>query len=191
MTTTTVRTSLFPLAATTALVLSACASPTPDTSAEEDTAQAAQNTSQAELVTVTDPWIKAVDAYDGMTAAFGVLTNGGGEEAVIVAAHAEEVADMVELHEVVAGDDGNTVMQEKDGGFAVPPGSEHELSPGADHIMFMGLTQDLGPGAEVTVTLEFDDGSTHEFTAPVKDFEGANENYDGDHGAHDGEQGDH
>lgn len=181
MTTTTVRTPLFPLAVATAFVLSACASPAPDTNAEEDTARAAQNTSLAELVTVADPWVKAVDADDGMTAAFGVLANGGEEEAVIVAAHAEEVADTVELHEVVAGDDGNTVMQEKDGGFAVPPAGEHELSPGADHIMFMGLTRDLEPGAEVIVTLEFDDGSTHEFTAPVKDFEGANENYDEGH----------
>jgi copper(I)-binding protein len=82
---------------------------------------------------------------------------------------------------VVSGDDGNMLMREKDGGFTVPAGSEHELSPGADHIMFMGLDQDLEPGAEVTVTLEFDDGSTHEFTAPVKDFEGANESYHGDH----------
>ncbi|WP_017581221.1 copper chaperone PCu(A)C [Nocardiopsis valliformis] len=170
---------LLPLAAAAALALSGCASAEPV--AGGDDTEIEQAALQADLVTVTDPWVKAADADDGMTAAFGILSNGGDQDAVLVAARADGVSELIELHEVVSGDDGNTLMREKDGGFTVPAGSEHELSPGADHIMFMGLDQDLEPGAEVTVTLEFDDGSTHEFTAPVKDFEGANESYHGDH----------
>ena len=184
----TARSLLIPTALGVSLLLGACASTSP---AEEDTAVQEGSAAQADLVSVSDPWVKAAAADDGMTAAFGVLTNEGGAEAVIVAASAEEVSDMVELHEVVSGDDGTMVMREKDDGFSVPAGSEHELSPGADHIMIMGLARDLEPGAEVTVTLEFEDGSTHEFTAPVKDFEGANENYDGDHGDSDDGHGDH
>lgn len=175
----TARSLLIPTAVSAALILGACSSTSP---AEEDAAVQEGSAAQADLVSVSDPWVKAAAADDGMTAAFGILTNEGEAEALIVAASADDVSDMVELHEVVSGDDGNMVMQEKDSGFSVPAGSEHELSPGADHIMIMGLAQDLEPGAEVTVTLEFEDGSTHEFTAPVKDFEGANENYDGDHG---------
>lgn len=169
---------LIPVAVSTTLLLGACASPVAE---EETPAQAEESTAQAELLTITDPWVKAAEADEGMTAAFGVLTNEGEAEALIVAAHADEISGMVELHEVVTGDDGNMVMQEKDGGFSVPAGSDHELSPGADHIMIMDLTEDLEPGAEVTITLEFEDGSTQEFTAPVKDFEGANENYHEDH----------
>ncbi|MEU3308881.1 copper chaperone PCu(A)C [Nocardiopsis sp. NPDC006832] len=188
MTALTTRFLLFPAAVGAALFLGACSSASP--SEEEESAL------QAEAITVSDPWVKAAAADEGMTAAFGVLTNEGDQDATIAAAHAEEVSDMVELHEVVSGDDGNMVMQEKDGGFSVAAGAEHELSPGADHIMIMGLTEDLEPGVEVTITLEFEDGSTQEFTAPVKDFEGANENYDDDHEGHGdsedhGDHGDH
>lgn len=168
-----------PLAAAAALALSGCAPAEPTADGEGTGVE--QAALQADLFTVTDAWVKAADADDGMTAAFGVLGNGGAQDAVLTAARAEGVSERLELHEVVSGDDGNMLMREKDGGFTVPAGGEHELSPGADHIMFMGLDQDLEPGAEVTVTLEFDDGSTHEFTAPVKDFEGANESYHGDH----------
>ncbi len=188
MKTLTIRSLLLPTAVGAALLLGACSSPSPGQ--EAATTQGGSAT-QAELVSVTDPWVKAAATGDGMTAAFGTLANDGDQEAVIVAAHAEEVSDLVELHEVVSGDDGNMVMREKDGGFSVAAGAEHELSPGADHIMIMGLTQDLEPGAEVTVTLEFDDGSTQEFTAPVKDFEGANESYDGDHEGHGDADGEH
>ncbi|AFR07654.1 copper chaperone PCu(A)C [Nocardiopsis alba] len=188
MTALTTRSLLAPTALSAALLLGACASPAPT---EEEAAVQEGSALQAESVSITDPWIKAASADDGMTAAFGVLINEGEEDAVIVAATAEEISDMVELHEVVDGDDGNTLMREKDGGFSVAAGSEHELSPGADHIMIMDLTRDLEPGAEVAVTLEFEDGSTQEFTAPVKDFEGANENYDGDHEGHGDSDEDH
>ncbi|MEU3017447.1 copper chaperone PCu(A)C [Nocardiopsis sp. NPDC007018] len=169
-----------------ALLLGACSSPAPS---EESTTARAESAHQAQAVTVTDPWVKAASTDDGMTAAFGLLTNDGDRDAVVVAARADEVSGSVELHEVISGDDGNTLMREKDGGFSVGAGADHELSPGADHIMIMGLTEDLEPGTEVTVVLEFEDGSTHEFTAPVKDFEGANENYDGGHEGHGDDDG--
>lgn len=180
----TARHLLVPVTVGATLLLGACASS--ETAEEDTTAQAQTSTdrtegTQAALLTITDPWVKAAGADDGMTAAFGVLINEGEAQADIVAAYAEEISDMVELHEVVSGDDGNMVMQEKEGGFSVAAGGEHELAPGADHIMIMGLSKDLEPGTEVALTLEFEDGSTREFTAPVKDFEGANENYHEDH----------
>ncbi|SIO89837.1 copper chaperone PCu(A)C [Nocardiopsis sp. JB363] len=187
MTALTTRFLLFPAAVGAALFLGACSSASPE---EESATAQEESVLQAEAITVSDPWVKAAAADEGMTAAFGVLTNEGDQDATITAAHAEEVSAMVELHEVVSGDDGNMVMQEKDGGFSVAAGAEHELSPGADHIMIMDLTEDLEPGVEVTITLEFEDGSTQEFTAPVKDFEGANENYDDDHEGH-GDTDDH
>lgn len=38
----------------------------------------------------------------------------------------------------------------------------------------------LAAGEEATFTLTFSDGSTIDFTAPVKDYTGANEEYVGD-----------
>nr|WP_221446992.1 copper chaperone PCu(A)C [Microbacterium thalassium] len=141
------------------------------TSASSDEAVSAA----ADVVTVSDAWVKAAD--EGMTGAFAELENDGSADVTVVAASTDAAA-MVELHETAMGDDGEMAMSEVDGGFVVTAGGTHVLEPGADHIMLMSLTGPLAAGDEVTITLTFSDESTLEFTAPVKDFSGANENYD-------------
>ncbi|CAL9553328.1 hypothetical protein SUDANB121_04499 [Nocardiopsis dassonvillei] len=138
---------------------------------------------QADAFSITDPWVKAATVEDGMTGVFGEVANGSDAEVVIVAAE-HPAAGLVELHEVVT-DGADSVMREIDGGFPVPAQGTRSLAPGGDHIMLMDLAEDLEPGDEVTVTVEFADGSTSEFTAPVKEYSGANEEYDGEgHGDH-------
>lgn len=134
----------------------------------------------ADAFSVTDPWIKAVTAEEGMTGVFGVLANGSDEEITVVSAD-YDAAGLVELHEVVS-EGTDATMREKEGGFSIPAGGSATLEPGGDHIMLMELAEDLRPGAEATVTVEFSDGSTTEFTAAVKDYAGANEEYEGGHG---------
>ncbi|WP_047870027.1 copper chaperone PCu(A)C [Nocardiopsis sp. RV163] len=143
----------------------------------------------ADAFSVTDPWIKAVTAEEGMTGVFGVLANGSDEEITVVSAD-YDAAGLVELHEVVS-EGTDATMREKEGGFSIPAGGSAALEPGGDHIMLMELAEDLRPGAEAIVTVEFSDGSTTEFTAPIKDYAGANEEYEGGHGeGHgDGEHG--
>ncbi len=143
----------------------------------------------ADAFSVTDPWIKAVTAEEGMTGVFGVLANGSDEEITVVSAD-YDAAGLVELHEVLS-EGTDATMREKEGGFPIPAGGSATLEPGGDHIMLMELTEDLRPGAEATVTVEFSDGSTTEFTAAVKDYAGADEEYEGGHGeGHgDGEHG--
>lgn len=133
---------------------------------------------EAESLTMTDPWVKS--AEEGMTAAFGTLVNSGDSDVTIVSAETD-ITDMMELHETVQNDDGAMAMQEKDGGFVVPAGGEHELAPGGDHLMIMELLRPVEPGEAVTITLTFDDGSTTDVEATVKAFTGADEEYqDGD-----------
>jgi copper(I)-binding protein len=43
--------------------------------------------------------------------------------------------------------------------------------------MLMDLKAPLSPGADVPVTVTFDDGSTLDVTAQIRDFAGANEHY--------------
>lgn len=128
---------------------------------------------QAGAVTVAEPWAKA--AEDGMTSVFADLINESGDEVTIVAA-SSPVAETTELHEVVltAGVAG---MQEKDGGFVLGADSSYLLEPGGDHLMLMELTESLEPGDDVPMTLTFDDGSTLRFSAPIRDFAGAQEDY--------------
>jgi periplasmic copper chaperone A len=115
-------------------------------------------------------------AEEGMTAAFGTLTNATDTDLVLVAA-TTPATDMVELHETTADGSGGMSMREKEGGFPIAAGAELVLEPGGDHIMLMDLPQALLPGDEVELTLVFSDDSEVPFTATVKDYSGAQEHY--------------
>lgn len=132
----------------------------------------------ASTVTVTDQW--ASSAETGMAAVFGTLNNTGHHEARLVSG-SSDVAGRVEVHEVAAAGTANgtgtKTMRPKDGGIAIPADGSHTLAPGGDHLMLMDLKQPLPPGSEVTLTVTFEDGSTLPVTAQVRDFAGADEDY--------------
>jgi copper(I)-binding protein len=148
---------------TVALPLSACASPA-----------TAPNTPSASSITFDDPWASSADM--GMAAVFGTFTNGSDHDAVVVAGESPAAA-RVELHEIAPDAGGNKTMRPKAGGITVPAGGTKELAPGGDHLMLMELTQPLDPGADVALTITFDDGSTLPITAQIRDFAGGAEEY--------------
>src|SRR5699024_9908013 len=125
-------------------------------------------------LTVSDPWVKAGE--EGMTSAFGTLTNDTDRDLVLIGARTEASAH-VELHETPDDGSGGMSMQEKEGGFRRAAGEQLVLAPGGHHRMLMGLTAPLRPGGEVELILEFADGTEHPLTATVKDFAGAQEHY--------------
>ncbi len=129
-------------------------------------------------LTLEDGWVKAVDVAAApmpMTAVFGTLHNGTGEE-VTVSGGSSPAAEAVELHEVVRTDSGAMQMQPKPGGFVLAAGADHTLQPGGDHVMLMGVTESLVNGAEVEVTLQTSAGE-FTFTVPVRTFPGGEESY--------------
>lgn len=128
----------------------------------------------AETVQVSEQWATAADT--GMTAVFGTLTNTGHHDVRIVSA-ASPAARTVELHEVIGAGSGSKTMRPKEGGLAIAAGGTHELIPGGDHLMLMDLKGPLQPGADVPVSLVFEDGSSLPLTAQVRDFAGGDENY--------------
>lgn len=125
-------------------------------------------------ISVTDPWVKAAD--EGMTAAFGTITNGTDADLVLTAV-TTPATDMVQLHETTSDGSGGMSMQEKEGGFPLPAGEDLVLEPGGDHIMLMDLPEPLQPGDTLELTLVFSEGTEHPFTATVKDYSGAQEHY--------------
>lgn len=176
----------FPVLSATAiagLLLAGCAS---DDQAEAVDGQAVEG----EIFAVEDPWVRATeeimetDHDHSMTGAFVHLTNVSGEDQTIVGADAE-IAELVELHEVI-DDGGVNVMQEKEGGFAVAGEQRYELNPGEDHIMLMDLAEEIQPGDVIDITLEVATGKTQTIEFVAKDFVGAQENY-GDLDHHDDE----
>lgn len=149
------------------LALTGCTAPTAATPTD---------TPAADALRIDDAWVKSAD--EGMSAAFGTLVNESDED-VTVTAVSSAASPMIELHETVENDAGEMVMREIAGGFVVPAGGRLTLEPGGDHIMMMDLAAPLRAGDEVSFTMTMSDDSTVEFTAPVKDYSGANENYDG------------
>ncbi|WP_104053019.1 MULTISPECIES: copper chaperone PCu(A)C [unclassified Arthrobacter] len=157
--------------------LAGCAADTPATGSSSEAASS-EAAEQSQHLAMTGAWAKAKSAGD-MTGAFGTLENSGAEDITVVSATSPAAA-AVELHETAAGADGAMAMQEIEGGFVVPAGGEYVLEPGANHLMLMGLTDDLLAGETLPITLELGDGSTLEMEATAKDFAGANENYESD-----------
>lgn len=158
------------------LPLAACTGGAPDSTADgDDTDSAADGDAGPETaLTVSDPWVKAGE--EGMTSAFGTLTNDTDRDLVLIGARTEASAH-VELHETTDDGSGGMSMQEKEGGFPLAAGEQLVLEPGGHHLMLMDLTAPLLPGDEVELILEFEDGTEHPLTATVKDFAGAQEHY--------------
>ncbi|QOD42658.1 copper chaperone PCu(A)C [Clavibacter zhangzhiyongii] len=175
MRTTTLTTTLA-TSAILVLALSGCGSPAQSSGASPAAAPSATAAAAAPELEVDDAWVKSAES--GMSAAFGTIVNDSAQDVTIVSADSP-ASPMMELHETVANDAGEMVMRPRDGGFTIPAGDSLELAPGANHLMLMGLTAPLAAGDEIDVTLTLSDGSTYDFSAPVKDYSGANETYEG------------
>lgn len=142
-------------------------------------AQDADTNAQAESLNASETWAKAAD--QGMTAAFGVLHNDSDSEIALRGA-TDAQGDVIELHEVR---DGN--MAQLEGDLVIAPGEDSVLAPGGNHLMFIDLKQPLVAAQTITLNLEFADGSKTEVDFPIRNFDGAKENY----GEHDSEHGEH
>ncbi|NMD95607.1 copper chaperone PCu(A)C [Rhodococcus sp. BL-253-APC-6A1W] len=129
----------------------------------------------AEALTVSDAWVKAADA--GMTGAFAELSNTADTDLHVVAVSSPS-ASRTELHEMAPDGGSAMVMREMADGLVIGAGSTHSLAPGGDHLMLMDIVEPIRPGSDVTFSLEFEDGSVKDFTAQVRDFAGAQEEYE-------------
>lgn len=131
-------------------------------------------TADAEAITVSDQWVKT--AQSGMTAAFAILHNSADRDIRIVSAHTG-AARTTEMHEMVDNGAGGTIMRQKDGGFVIPAHGSMTLTPGGEHFMLMELPKPVTTGQNLAFTIRFADGSTTDFRALARDFDGNQENY--------------
>ena len=105
-------------------------------------------TSAAQVVTITNPWVRGTVAEQKVTGAFMTLTAPGESRLVEVRS---PVAGTVEIHEMKM--DGNVMRMRPIQALVLPPGKPVELRPGGYHVMLMGLKQVLKPGDSVPLTL--------------------------------------
>ncbi|WP_031163402.1 copper chaperone PCu(A)C [Streptosporangium roseum] len=168
------------LAALATAAVSACGAQSSEQPAGKAAAPAAASApatapaaADAPPVAITDPWVKTTKK--GMSAAFGTLVNNTDSDITVVAG-TSPLSPKIELHEVVDSK-GKMIMRPKEGGFVIPARGTHQLQPGGDHIMLMGVTEEVKPGAQIPFTLTLKGGETLEFTAVGKDFAGGKEDY--------------
>lgn len=92
-------------------------------------------------------------AMGGTGAAYMMIENKGSEADTLIGG-STDVAQVVEIHEIV---DNNGVMEMKplENGLEIPANGSVTLQPGGYHIMLIGLTRDLKDGMTYQLTLTF------------------------------------
>ncbi len=114
-------------------------------------------------ITVRDAYLRSSSAMSG--AGFMQIDNAGAADCRL-AAVSTPAAGKAELHTHV-DENGMMKMVQVPEGFTIPAGGHFALERGGPHVMLMGLTAPLEPGAEVALTLDFGDCGQVEVTAPV------------------------
>jgi len=119
-------------------------------------------------IAVKKPWARTSPMQASNGAVYMVLKNESkSDQALVSASVPASVAMETQLHETVMGSGGTMHMQEVDE-IAIPARSTVKLEPGGSHIMLMGLAAPLETGTKITVTLEFESGTTKTVKAVVK-----------------------
>lgn len=104
-------------------------------------------------IMVEDAYARASNKMAG--AAFMAVTNHTAADDRLISA-SSDVAKRTELHTHKDMGDGVMKMMHVEEGFAIPAGETHMLQRGGDHVMFMGLTQELKQGDVIDLTLTFE-----------------------------------
>lgn len=106
-------------------------------------------------IQIHDPYARAMGGIGKSGAVFFEIVNSAAVDDRLIDARAE-VAQRVELHTHKEGADGVMQMLHVPEGFVVPAGGSHALARGGDHVMLLGLTQDLAQGDTFPLTLVFE-----------------------------------
>ena len=105
----------------------------------------------AQMVSVTDAWVRTAVPGQHSTAAFMTIT---ARENTRLVAVASPVAGVAEVHAMrMVG--GVMTMRALEGGLELPAGRTVELKSGGQHVMLMDLKAALPIGGSVPMTLVF------------------------------------
>ncbi len=117
-------------------------------------------------IMVQDQYARVSARMSTSGAAFMEIMNMSAEDDQLVDARSD-IAKRVELHTHMETGDGVMKMVHVEEGFSIPAGGHHMLQRGGDHVMFMGLTQELKHGDVVPVTLVFKNAGEVMIDIPV------------------------
>ena len=124
--------------------------------------------SAADEVTISDAYARAVPPGQSNSASFMMLSNGSATDHALVAAESS-VSRVTELHTHTMSE-GMMKMRQVEK-IDIPANGKTQLQPGGLHVMLIGLTQDLTPDDQVSLTLTFEDGSKRTLVVPVRNLQ--------------------
>jgi copper(I)-binding protein len=128
-------------------------------------APALQAAGAADAIHAMEPSVRMAPPGQDQTGAYVTLHNADKHDHALVKA-ASSAARAAELHTVV--DEGGMKKMRPVPKIDIPAGGQTRLQPGGLHIMLIGLKQPLTEGANVPITLIFEDGSSKDISAPVR-----------------------
>lgn len=124
---------------------------------------------QADDATISAPFAREVPPGAPASASFMTIENASGTPLKIISAESD-VSKVVELH--THTNDNGVMRMRKIPSIEVPASGKTELKPGGLHIMLIGPHKPLKMGQEVSVKLNFEDGSSKTVSMPVKSMKG-------------------
>ncbi len=136
---------------------------------------------QAQDIEVKQPFTREMPPGSPATASFMILLNHSNQPIKLVKA-SSPAAQKVELH-THTNDDGVMRMR-KVPFFEIPAHGQTHLKPGGHHIMLISPLQPVQAGNTVSITLNFEDGSTQTVTMPVKSVMNMGNHHDHSHHQH-------
>ncbi len=119
----------------------------------------------ASALDIGDPYVREVPPGQPNSAAFMTFTNETEDARALVSA-SSPAADTVELHTHV--NEGGVMKMRQVERIEFPANATAVLEPGGLHIMLMGLKVGLVEGEDVSIKLQFEDGSKRSLEAPVR-----------------------
>lgn len=119
-----------------------------------------------ETIAVHDAYIRSSTPTSPTGGAFMVIMNHGDTDDRLIGARSD-IAAKIEIHTHIEDTNGVMRMVEVKDGIALGAGEMHALERGGDHVMFMGLSQDLIQGDTVSVTLIFETAGEVTIEVPV------------------------
>jgi copper(I)-binding protein len=119
----------------------------------------------ANSISIDNAYVRATPPNITNSAAFMVIHNTLNRDINLVAA-SSDIAERVELHQHIH-EDGMMKMRQVEV-ISIQQDQKVALQPGGYHVMLFGLKQALKDGAEIQLSVYFDNGEKITIDAPIK-----------------------
>ena len=138
-------------------------------------------------IMITDLTIRGTTPHAGATAAYGIVHNHGQQDDRLIGASVS-FAKKAEIHEMKM--DGDVMkMREIKGGIKIPAGQMIHLTQGGDHVMLMGLSEQITLDNSYEITFEFEKAGRITKTATTIALSGKMKSGHKSHADHKGHDG--